>query len=488
MEKTETDCLTLHFEKFRRNIIGINQVIPTPYGEKKLVYTDWTASGRLYKPIEEKITNTFGPFLANTHTETTFTGQFITHAYHEALKIIKNHVKATNDFIIIQAGYGMTGAIQKLQRILGLKVHEKYRHSIRQSLDRIPLVFVSSLEHHSNHISWLETIADVKLIPFDDNGIPDLNAYENLLRAYTNRPIYLSISACSNVTGIQPPVADFIRLTKQYGGKAFVDYACSAPYVDMDLSVNESFRPDAIVFSPHKFLGGPGTGGILIMHKDLYQNAIPDEPGGGTVIWTDPWDGAVYLKDIEARETGGTPGFLLAIKTALAVKLKEQMDTKKIRQREHILITKFIDGITAIDGIKLLEDRHKNRLGVFSIISDKIPYTLMVRLLNDLFGIQARGGCSCAGTYGHYLFHIDREKSRKLKTEILHNHPEVKPGWTRISIHPTTTEAEIDSVLEALEYIQKHGLHIAQTDYRLVKGEFYHNNYRNSFHEDKFNL
>ncbi len=488
MEKTETDCWTRHFEKFRRNIVGIDALIHTPYGEKKLIYTDWTASGRLYEPIEKKIVEIFGPYLANTHTETSFTGNFMTRAYHEAIHIIKKHVKAPGDYVLIQAGYGMTGAIQKLQRILALKVHEQYRDAIRSNLKNIPLVFVSSLEHHSNHISWLETVADVKLIPFDETGMPDLNAYEDMLKQYAGCPLFLSISACSNVTGIQPPVADFIRLTKQYGGKVFVDYACSAPYVNMDLSVPDEIRPDAIVFSPHKFLGGPGTGGILIMHKDLYHNRIPDEPGGGTVVWTDPWEGAVYLDDIEARETGGTPGFLLAIKTALAIRLKEQMNVEKIQEREHYLAVKFMDGLSAMDGIRLLEARHKERLGVFSLVADKLPYQLMERLLNDLFGIQARGGCSCAGTYGHYLFGLDREKSKRLKNQVLNNHPELKPGWTRVSIHPTTTVEEIEKVLEALDYILKKGLEIARRDYKQENGEFYHREYRYRFKPDIFNL
>ncbi len=474
--KTETDCLTKHFERFRKNIIGINATIPTPSGEKPLIYLDWTASGRLYKPIEEKISNGFGSFLANTHSETSFTGQFMTEAYHEAIRIIKKHVKADESYVLFQTGYGMTGAVNKLQRLLGLRLHEKFQRKIEIQSNERPVVFVSRLEHHSNHISWLETIAKVVLIPFDRAGYPDLNAFEDLLKKYPENPKYLSISACSNVTGIEPDIRSFIKLIHRFEGYGFVDYACSAPYVDMDLSGPDEETPDAIMFSPHKFLGGPGTGGILIMKKTLYTNRIPDEPGGGTVEWTDPWDGAVYLDDIEARETGGTPGFLSLIKTALAVKLKEQMQVDKIRQREHEILEKLFDGLNQINGIRLLEPDKIHRLGVVSFLTDFLPFNAVVRLLNDYFGIQVRGGCSCAGTYGHYLLGLDREKSLDLKKKILNNEI-CKPGWTRVSIHPTTTNQEVETFLEAMAFISEKGKDIIEEKYIVKDKEYLHKNY-----------
>ncbi len=475
--KSGTELLVEHFSQFRKNIVGIDARIPTPYGEKPLIYLDWTASGRLYGPIEKEISENIGRYVANTHTDTSFTGQYMTELYHDALKKVKAHVKADEDYVLFQAGYGMTGAINKLQRLLGLRVHEKYRDQILRSMESRPVVFVSRLEHHSNHISWLETLAETVLIPFDQNGFPDLTAFEDLLKKYRSRPLYLSVSACSNVTGIEPDIKSLIRLVHLYGGRAFVDYACSAPYTDMDLSRNRMETPDAIMFSPHKFLGGPGTGGILIMRKDLYQNTIPDEPGGGTVIWTDPWDGAVYLDDIEARETGGTPGFLLLIKTALAVDLKEKMNTQKIRMREHDILNKLFKGLDAIKGVDILESTHRDRLGVVSVLTDNIPYYAVVRLLNDFFGIQTRGGCSCAGTYGHYLLDLDREKSLKIKREILEGKYDCKPGWTRISIHPTTSDEEVEKVLEGMEYVMNHGQKILEKDYLLKNGQYVHKNF-----------
>ncbi len=477
MHSPESDCLQRYFAPFRENITGIDARIPTPYGEKPLIYTDWTASGRLYTPIEKHLSEQLGAYMANTHTETSYTGKTMTRAYHRAREIIRRHLNAGDDYVLLQAGYGMTGAVNKLQRILGLRVHEAYEKQIRRNLNPVPVVFVSRMEHHSNHISWMETLADVELIPFNDQGFPDASAYEELLRKHRNRPLYLSITACSNVTGLTPDLKTFIRLTHRYGGRAFVDYACSAPYTDIDLSGDDQILPDAVMFSPHKFLGGPGSGGILVMKKDLYRLHVPDQPGGGTVVWTDPWEGAVYFDDIEMREDGGTPGFLQMIRTSMAILLKEEMDTGKIQKREHEILERLITGLESIPGIRVLEGRHKERFGVVSFVSERVPYGLMNRLLNDLFGIQARGGCSCAGTYGHYLFGLDRQESARLKSEILRGNTDNKPGWTRVSIHPTTTNDEVETVLEAVEYIQNKGLQIAEKDYVARDGNYFHRDF-----------
>jgi len=475
--KTEPVCLRDYFLPFRNNIIGIDARIPAPYGTRPLIYLDWTASGRLYKPVEKKLIDDYGRFLGNTHTETSFTGQFMTRAYHKAVEKIKSHVKAGGDYVLLQAGYGMTGAVNKLQRLLGLRVHEKYRESVLKTLPERPVVFVSRMEHHSNHISWLETLAETVLIPQRD-GYPDLQAFGELLNRYDGRPLYLSLTACSNVTGIEPELKEFIRAIHARGGHAFVDYACSAPYTDMDLGGPVEETPDAVMFSPHKFLGGPGTGGILIMRKSLYRNRIPDEPGGGTVVWTDPWEGAVYTDDIEARETGGTPGFLLMIKTALAIDLKEKMNPGRMRRREHELLERMFKGLDTLKGVQVLERDKTDRLGVVSIITPQLPYNGVVRLLNDLAGIQSRGGCSCAGTYGHYLLGLDRNISREIKQQVLNGDSRRKPGWTRISIHPTTTEEEIDTLLETLEYILRKGKQLLEKDYTLQNGQFVHKTFR----------
>ena len=162
--------LETYFNQFRRHIIGEDQTFVSPYGEQKIIYTDWTASGRLYRPIEEKLCNEFGPFVANTHTETTVSGTAMTQAYHKAKNIIKNHVNCNDDDVLIVSGNGMTGVVNKFQRILGLKIPENLKDYTRVPDEMRPVVFVSHMEHHSNQTSWLETMAKVEVVPPDADG------------------------------------------------------------------------------------------------------------------------------------------------------------------------------------------------------------------------------------------------------------------------------------------------------------------------------
>ncbi|HSK12073.1 MAG TPA: aminotransferase class V-fold PLP-dependent enzyme, partial [Phnomibacter sp.] len=363
----EAHELQQYFDRFRRHIIGIDCEIETPYGKKKMVYADWTASGRAYSTIEERIQHDIMPLMANTHTETTASGTAMTRAYEQAKHIIKKHVNAGTDDVLIFAGSGMTGAVNKLQRLLGLRVPERIMDYVKpgrlpsadeltQSKVRIhdlfsqyldidpvkkPVIFVSQMEHHSNQTSWLETIADVEIIPNDQTGNIDLSALEILLEKYKDRQNKAAaITGCSNVTGIQTPYHKVAQIVHRHGGLCFVDFACSAPYVSIDMHPQDMHggHLDAIFFSPHKFLGGQGTPGVLIFHKNLYRNIIPDQPGGGTVTYTNPWKYHEYIADIEHREDGGTPPFLQGIKAALAVKLKEEMGPEKMLAREEELL------------------------------------------------------------------------------------------------------------------------------------------------------
>jgi len=273
-----TTKLELYFQQFRKNIIGIDQEFDSPFGTKKIIYTDWTASGRLYRPIEEKMMNEFGPFVANTHTETSVTGTAMTMAYHEAKHIIKKHVNATDNDVLINTGTGMTGVVNKFQRILGLKIPENLKEFTTIPKELKPIVFISHMEHHSNQTSWLETMADVEIIPADENGLFSIENLKILLEKYKERSFKIaSITSCSNVTGIKTPYHDVAKIMHQNNGVCFVDFACSGPYVAIDMHPKdpESYL-DAIFFSPHKFLGGPGTSGVLIFNKDLYKNSIPD--------------------------------------------------------------------------------------------------------------------------------------------------------------------------------------------------------------------
>lgn len=466
-----------YFSQFREHIIGIDQKFDTPYGKQDLVYCDWTASGRLYRPIEEKICNQFGPFVANTHTETSTSGAAMTLAYHEARNIIKRHVNANSNDVLITTGSGMTGVVNKFQRILGLKVSESLKDYTTIPEDLKPIVFVSHMEHHSNQTSWLETIADVEVVPCDDAGLVCLKEFENCIKKYQHRKVKIaSITSCSNVTGIKTPYHDFAKLIHKYNGLCFVDFACCAPYVDINMHPeNEDEMLDAIFFSPHKFLGGPGSSGVLIFNKSLYKNTVPDNPGGGTVSYTNPWGEHDYFDDVETREDGGTPGFLQTIKIALAVQLKEKMGAKNIEEREEKINKVIFKTLESLEGVKILAPNHKKRLSIFSFYFEKYHFNLVVKLLNDRFGIQTRGGCSCAGTYGHFLLNVDQETSNRIKGQILEGCNTEKPGWVRLSLHPTVTNNELDFICKSLTELSEN-IEDWSKDYKYdaIKNDYVH--------------
>ena len=444
------------FSQFRKHIIGINQTFKSPYGLQKVIYADWTASGRLYRPIEEKISNELGPFVANTHTETTTTGAAMTLAYHEARKIIKHHVNANNNDVLITAGSGMTGVVNKFQRILGLKITESLKNFTTIPHDLKPVIFISHMEHHSNQTSWLETIADVEVVPADENGLVSVKNFEIAIRNHQDRKLkYVAITSCSNVTGIKTPYHEIAKLIHQNKGLCFVDFACCAPYVNINMHPDDEAYLDAIYFSPHKFLGGPGSAGVLIFNKKLYKNIVPDNPGGGTVSYTNPWGQRDYFVDVETREDGGTPVFLQTMKIAFAIQLKEKMGVSNIENRENDINNKMFKTLENLQGVKILAPNQKKRLSIFSFYFEKYHFNLVVKLLNDRFGIQTRGGCSCAGTYGHYLLNVDQETSTRIKNQILEGCNTQKPGWIRMSLHPTITSEELDFVANSLQELSK---------------------------------
>lgn len=446
-----------YFKKFRKNIIGVDQDFTSHYGVQRIVYADWIASGRLYKPIEDKISKTFGPFVGNTHTEASETGVLMTKAYHLAQRKIKEHVNAGKEDVIITAGSGMTTVINKLQRMLGLKICGKLSgRPCLQEQDR-PVVFITHMEHHSNHTSWFETIADIVLVEPDDKLLVEPENLRKELEKYKDRRLKIgSFSACSNVTGIETPYHRLAKIMHEYGGYCFVDFAASAPYVDINMHPEDpAEKLDAIFFSPHKFMGGPGTSGVLIFDSGMYNNDVPDQPGGGTVDWTNPWGGHKYISDIEIREDGGTPGFLQAIRTALCIELKDLMTTDRIKKREEQLVSLAFSELEKIEGIHILADNVRDRLGVISFYLDGIHYNLVVKLLSDRFGIQVRGGCACAGTYGHYLLHVSYDFSKQITDQINHGDLSSKPGWVRISLHPTMTDEEVRYIGTAIREIKE---------------------------------
>jgi selenocysteine lyase/cysteine desulfurase len=469
--------LEKYFEPFKKNTIGFDAAYVSPYGEQRLVYADWIASGRLYGPIEDKIKNRFGPFVANTHTETNETGTRMTHAYHHAHEKIKQHVNAGPNDVIITAGSGMTKVINKLQRILGLKVAGCLTgKQCVKNLEK-PVVFITHMEHHSNHTSWFETICDVVHLQPTQDLLIDLDYLRDQLKKYKDRRFKIgSFTACSNVTGIETPYHEMAKVMHEFGGLCFVDFAASAPYVTINMHPADPMEKlDAIFFSPHKFLGGPGSSGVLIFDSSLYNRDVPDDPGGGTVNWTNPWGEYSYIDDIEIREDGGTPGFLQTIRGALAVELKEKMGPPNIREREEELVETAFKELRKIHRLNILADNVENRLGCISFYIDDIHYNLVVKLLSDRFGIQVRGGCTCAGTYGHYLLHVSHEQSKAITDLIELGDLSSKPGWVRISLHPTMTDAELAYVMDAINQVV-HNIKKWQEDYTYsaATNEFYH--------------
>ena len=446
-----------YFSKYRIGIIGNNQTIKTPVHESiPLVYADWTASGRMYLPIEERIRQKLLPFVANTHTDTNYTGSKMTYAYHRAKEIIKAHVGASKHDVLISSDSGMTGVVNKLQRILGLKVHESLRDFLNISEENKPIIFITHMEHHSNQTSWIETIADVVVVPPDEKGLVSIENFRATIAQYSNRKKKIAaITSCSNVTGIMTPYMDIAELIHEFNGLCFVDFACSAPYVSINMHPDDSSERylDAIYFSPHKFLGGPGTTGILVFNEKLYSNTIPDNPGGGTVDWTNPWGGHKYIENIEAREDGGTPAFLQTIKAAMCMQLKEEMGVKNIQRREEEILDIIWESLCDIPNLHILADEHKKRLGVISFYIDNLHYNLGVKILNDRYGIQTRGGCSCAGTYGHYLLNVTEAHSKKITDQINTGNCSSKPGWIRLSIHPTHTNEEIKYMMDSVKQL-----------------------------------
>jgi len=355
-----------------------------------------------------------------------------------------------------------------------------------------PVVFISHMEHHSNHTSWLTTIADVVIIePGNDLLFSTVNL-KLKLEQFKNRKFKIgAFSAASNVTGIELPVHEIAKIMHQYGGLCFIDYAMSAPYVDINMHPsNEMEKLDAILFSPHKFLGGPGSSGVLIFDKRLYNNEIPDNPGGGTVNWTNAWNEYKFIDDIETREDGGTPGFLQAIRTAMAIKLKEKMGTKNIRNREHEILKIIFDKLPKINGINILAGNVTKRLGAISFYHNDIHYNLLVRLLSDRFGIQVRGGCACAGTYGHILLGVSKEESKRITRKIDKGDLSEKPGWVRLSIHPVMTNKEINYIINAIEEIVKnHKIWAEDYNYNPANNEFYHKTFNETInYKDWFSV
>jgi selenocysteine lyase/cysteine desulfurase len=461
----ETDRL---IETIRRSVIGADTAVFTPFGLRRVTYADYTASARSLSFIEDFIRETVLPLYANTHTETSGTGLQTTRFREDARTLIRHAVGGDEHHAVIFAGSGSTGAIDRLITILGVRVpaplDDQFDLSGHIPLDQRPVVFVGPYEHHSNELGWRETIADVVEIVEDSDGHIDLDDLERRLIEFSDRPLRIgSFSAASNVTGIITDTSAISTLLHKHGALSFWDFAAAAPYVGISMRQKEAGNldyKDAIFISPHKFIGGPGTPGVLVVRKDLLANRVPSVPGGGTVAYVNNLVHR-YLTDPEHREEGGTPAIVESIRAGLVFQLKEAVGVPEIRRREEDFIQRAIDSWAQNPNIQILGNPKAERLSIVSFVirfGDRyLHHNYVVALLNDLFGIQARGGCSCAGPYGHRLLGIDLDTSRQIERQIGLGCEVVKPGWVRVNFNYFISEEEFEFIVEGVHLIAQFG-------------------------------
>jgi len=467
----------------RSQVIGVDATIQTPFGEKPMLYADYTASGRALKFIEEYLCSLL-PLYANSHTEDDLTGRKTTELLHLAEEQIKQRVNAGPDGRIIACGTGATGAIDRMQQLVGVKLPAASRALLDNLLQsflgpdrmaefnafkasRQPVVYVGPYEHHSNEISWRESMCTVVEVRMTEAGAIDLQHLQRLLQdpRYHDRLRIGSFSAASNVTGMISPVHEIARLLHHHGALAFFDYAASAPYVPIDMNPGreEGDYLDAIFLSPHKFLGGPGASGLLVFNRRCYHADLPPSmAGGGTVEYVGPEDHD-FIDDIEAREKAGTPGILQTLKASLMLDLKQAVGIDQIEQRERAMVKLAFQRWGQHPGIEILGNPDpQQRVGIVSLnIRDPKGQYLHPRfittLLNDLFGIQSRAGCSCAGPYGHKLLDISPVKAAEYRSWITRGYHGVKPGWCRVGFHFIFDDIEVEYLLKCVEFVADQG-------------------------------
>ena len=452
----------------RASVIGDDEAVSGPYGVRRVTYADYTASGRSLTFIEDYIRDAVLPLYANTHTESSGTGLQTTRFREEARRLVLEGCggdPATH--AVIFCGSGSTTAINRIVDVLNIRLPANLdeRWSLRSHVppSARPVVFIGPYEHHSNELPWRESLADVVMIHEDQDGYIDLSQLERELATYADRPLKIgSFSAASNVTGIVSNTYAISRLLHANGALSFFDFAAAAPYVsiEMDPPGDPLAYKDAVFISPHKFIGGPGTPGVLVARRELFTNTVPTMPGGGTVQYVNPVE-HVYLSDIEHREEGGTPAIVESIRAGLVFQLKATVGAEAIREREADFIHRALHRWEANPSIEILGSHQAERLSIVSFVirhdGRYLHHNFVVAVLNDLFGIQSRGGCSCAGPYGHRLLGIDLETSREFEREIARGCEGIKPGWVRVNFNYFISEAVFEFVLDAVDLVASEG-------------------------------
>jgi selenocysteine lyase/cysteine desulfurase len=464
---------TALLRRIRESVIGDDQVMVGPFGPRRVTYADYTASGRAVGFLEDFVRTQVLPRYANTHTESSGTGLQTTRLREDARTIIHQAVGGDPEVAVVFAGSGSTGAIAKLVGILGLRIpselEDRHRLSAHIPASERPVVFIGPFEHHSNELPWRESIADVVVCPQDSDGHVDLDFLDAELRRYADRPLRIgSFSAASNVTGILSDVAGISETLHRHGALAFWDYAAAAPYVELSMD-----GIDAMFLSPHKLIGGPSTPGVLVVRRSLLTNRVPDVPAGGTVAYVNPLEHR-YLDDPVQREEGGTPAIVEAIRAGLVFQLKDAVGVDVIREHEEDYLHRAVAAWQDEPTIEILGNLAAERLSIVSFVvrapkehtsGRHLHHNFVVTLLNDLFGIQSRGGCSCAGPYGHRLLGIDLDRSHAYEQEIATGCEGIKPGWVRVNFNYFISEAAFQYVVDAVRLVARHGWRLLG-DYR----------------------
>ncbi len=456
--------MTLTYQKIRQHLIGENQTMNTPFGMKPIVYADYTASGRSLAFIEDFIRSKVLPYYANTHTESSFTGRQTSALREQSRQIIRQAIGANEDHNIIFCGSGATAAIDKIIGLLGLRSTNTSDQAETSVFDeQRPVIFIGAYEHHSNELPWRETIAKVIAIPLLDNGSLDLGYLKTQLQAHEHSPLKIgSFSAASNVTGMKTDIKTVAKLLHRYGALALADYAAAAPYmaIDMQGDEGEDNGLDGVFISPHKFVGGPGTCGVLAVHKRLNKNSIPVVQGGGTVSYVTS-ERHTYLQNVERREEAGTPGIVESIRTGLVFKVQQDIGIENIEHQEAQYSQRALKHWSENPNIHVLGNTSAERLAITSLQifhqEKELHYGFVVALLNDLFGIQARGGCSCAGPYGHILLKLSDSRTEQIEQRVVNGATIFRPGWVRMNFNYFISESQFQYLLDAIDLIAESG-------------------------------